>query len=200
MFTIYELQSTDGPRTYWFFKRVSLAGILCAYLDEVVATRQPQADERLAWDISGEALLIRVIEKQFPPETNPGKYKLIIDAMPENVGSNRGTQLFEVCHVWGYSDPFWTPLLLRLACVFEGKRKTLETTEFIYKTDCQHLTAKNLVHEFLYIQKGHQGGRRTWGRVGLTNGTLLWRPHLEHLLGKIGLHRGMGGNFEGDQL
>lgn len=88
---------------------------------------------------------------------------------------------------------------MRLACVFEDTRATVEQTRFPSGTGCD--SANDFVHEFLYIQWGYKsaakapedrrkdGEQRNWGGVGFTNAALLRSTQLTHLLARIGFKR-----------
>ncbi len=183
MFALYRL---EGTRSYRFVRTVTVGGILADYLWREGQSRSPGPEGRMEWEISGNDLR-RLVMKRFstPEEINErSRFKLIAD-----VTYGRGDALLlEICHVWGFADPKWSPVLLRLCHSYEGERPhgpgtPLET----FTTDIDCSGATGFVHEFLYLQWGHDGGtQKNWGRIGYTNGALLWPPHLGHLLGKIG--------------
>jgi hypothetical protein len=202
MFAIYKPESGKDSREYAFSRKIqsgdrTVARALYDLIDTQAGTAGALKDKRMSWEITGQNLLWEVLKDQ--EKSEKGKYKLIIDAMPNNVGPQRETQLFEMCHIWGCTDPGWTPLLLRLDLRFEGERETVEQTRFTY--DTEPAPATESVYEFLHLRWGYESGRKTreerrksgevrnWGRVGFTNGTLLWPPHFEHLLSRIGYNR-----------
>jgi len=182
MFALYSVDETS--RECRFLRTISLARPLTDYL-----TQQPQMPDQnrsVPWEISG-ADLRRLVLDQAQVGGEPTSYKVVIDA----TYGRRDATLFELCHVWGYSNPKWTPLLLRLCTLCDEDRPNGPATpleRFQLSTDCGD--PDEFVHEFLYLQWGYQGGtQRNWGRMGYTNAALLWPPALEHLLGKIGFSR-----------
>ena len=202
MFAIYKLEVAGDAREYVFSRKIqkgdrTVPRVLCELIDDEASQRRPLENDGMSWESTGERLLGEVLKEEEKREER--RYKLIIDAMPNKIGPEKETQLFEICHIWGYSDRGWTPLLLRLHRVFEGTRETLEQTRFPDEIGWQPATES--VYEFLYLRWGNKsamktpeerrrsGEARNWGRVGFTNGTLLWPPHLEHLLSKIGFKR-----------
>ncbi len=188
MFALYRL---DGTCTCRFMRTVTLGGILAEYLSSEAERKQPEPKGMMDWEIGGNELRKLVMKRFSTPEEmgEQEKFKLIIDA-------TYGTQdalLLEICHVWGFADPGWSPLLLRLSQLCKeinrqhGPGTPVESFE--PSVDCTQARASEFIHEFLYLQWGHQKGEGTqknWGRTGYTNAALLWPPHLRHLLGKIG--------------
>lgn len=187
MFALYQV--VEGGRECQFLKSVSLAQSLVERLLEEAQTKQPYTESSMPWEISGDELRDRVLRKfvAVSEGRETGEYKLVIDA----TYTRNDALLFEICHVWGYSDPKWTPLAMRLCTLCEKDRSHGPATpleRFELHADCNK--SSDFVHEFLYLQWGHQGGmQKNWGRMGYTNAVLLWPPHLEHLLGKIGFKR-----------
>lgn len=162
---------------------VRLARLLVERILEEARTKQPDPKSKMAWELSGPELRDRVVVDTNEQE-RPDGYKLVIDAT-----YTRGdASLFEICHVWGYADPEWSPLALRLSQLCEVSRpKGPATSVERFEPEGECARSLGLVHEFLYLQHGHQSGKqKNWGRMGYTNAALLWPPHVEHLLGKIG--------------
>jgi len=188
MFALYKL---DGARTYRFMRTVKLGGVLAEYLSSESERKLPLPEETMDWEIGGSELRQLVMKRFSTPEDlgEQSKFRLIIDA----TYGRRDAYLFEICHVWGFADPTWCPILLRLCHLYEGLREhgagtPVETLEA--DIDCSR--ASEFVHEFLYLQWGHHGGtQKNFGRVGFTNGALLWPPHLDHLLSRIGYTRAL---------
>ena len=183
MFAIY--RAVAGSTEWRFVKAVSLARLLVDRILEEARVNSPEPDGRMPWGISGPELRNRVVDVN---ELDQGdEYKLVIDATYKR----RDASLFEICHVWGYADPDWSPLALRLSHLCELLRANGAATpieQFEPEDQCDG--SQTFVHEFLYLQHGHQRGtQKNWGRMGYTNAALLWPPHLDHLLGKMGFSR-----------
>jgi len=66
--------------------------------------------------------------------------------------------------------------------VFEGERPKGRATPV---EDFRLADEERFIHKFLYLNCGHQGGTRNWGRMGYTNAALLYPDALTHLLGQI---------------
>jgi hypothetical protein len=183
MFELYHV--ADGSNEWRWVKNVTLAGLLVERILEESSTKQPDPKGSMAWELSGRELLDRLVRSSVASNEREraGKYKLVIDATYRR----KDALLFEICNVWGYADPGWSPLMLGLAQLREIDRPKGPGTpvkQFEPEDECSGATG--FVHEFLYLQHGHQGGKVSWGRMGYTNAALLWPPHFEHLLGKIG--------------
>lgn len=186
MFALYNVP--ESSREWQFVRAVALAGLLADRILEEAATKRPGLRESMPWEISGAELRQRVVKASIRPnEQQRGQYKLVIDA----TYTRQDSQLFEIWHVWGYADPEWSPLAFRLSDIYRSNtrpRGSATPVERFEPTDHCGI-ATHFVHEFLYLQHGHQGGKKAWGRMGYTNAALLWQPHLEHLLAKLGFTR-----------
>jgi hypothetical protein len=184
MFALYQV--ADGSTEWRFVKAVSLAGLLVERMLEEARTKHPDAEGTMAWEVSGSELRNRVV-LHADERGRADEYRLVIDATYTREDAN----LFEICHVWGYADPDWSPVALRLSHLYEGSRPKGRATpveRFEPEDECGG--SVNFVHESLYLRHRHQTGtQKNWGRTGYTNAALLWPPHLEHLLGKIGFKR-----------
>ncbi len=187
MFALYHVPE-DGNE-WRFVKFVTLAGLLVERILEEAGAKQPNPEGSMPWELCGRELRDRVVQSSIPAgeSQRAGEYRLVIDA----TYSRKDALLFEICHIWGFADPKWSPLALRLSQLCEVARlKGLATPVERFEPEDKCETAKEFVHEFLYLQHGHQGGtQKNWGRMGYTNAALLWPPHLEHLLAKIGYKR-----------
>ncbi|MGA2435740.1 MAG: hypothetical protein ABSG25_10690 [Bryobacteraceae bacterium] len=164
-----------------------MAKPLTDHLTQQAQLRTPDQNGSMPWEMNGEDLC-RIVLKQALIGEGAANYKVVIDA----TYGRRDAILFELCHVWGYSAPKWTPLLLRLCTLCDdGNRPNGPATPLErFELSTQFGSPNEFVHEFLYLQWGYQGGtQRNWGRMGYTNAALLWPPALEHLLGKIGFNR-----------
>jgi hypothetical protein len=163
-----------------------LARPLTDHLTQQAQLRKPNQDDSMPWEISGEDLRPIVLAQAHIGE-GATSYKVVIDA----TYGKGDALLFELRHVWGYSFHDWTPLLLRLCMLREQNRPNGPATPLDrFELSTQRESPDEFIHEFLYLQWGHQGGKqRNWGKMGYTNAALLWPPALEHLLGKIGFNR-----------
>jgi hypothetical protein len=183
MFMLY--RAAKGSAEWRFVKTVSLAKLLVERILAEARTKQPGAEARMDWEISGRELCDHVVSDVGEHEPTDD-YRLVIDATYRR----EDAVLLEICHVWGYADPRWSPLVLRLSVAYDNSRpKGRETPVEQFEPEDECGRAADFVHEFLYLQHGHHGGKMSWGRTGFTNAALLYAPHLEHLLNKIGFKR-----------
>lgn len=168
-----------------------MARLLVERILEEEQAKKPDPKGRMDWELSGRELRERVVARSsIATLEGAAEYRVVVDA----TYSREDAQLFEICNVWGYADPGWSPLVLRLSLLREVDRPKGRNTpveEFEPEQECGEST--DFVHEFLYLRHGHQQGCprsvKNWGLMGYTNAALLWPPHLEHLLGKIGFKR-----------
>jgi hypothetical protein len=115
------------------------------------------------------------------PDGKAEQQEIVIDLKP-TVGCN--VSLYRLLDVWGFSCEEWTPLALRLECLFvdvdqADPRKFKESFTVIEaKREC--------VGEFLYLQGGVHSGSWNWGMIGRVNGTLLWPKAFSYLAGELG--------------
>jgi hypothetical protein len=180
MFMLY--RAAKGSSEWRFVKSVSLAKLLVEQILAEARTKQQGAEGSMGWEISGRELCDRVVIDVGEREPTD-EYRLVIDA----TYTREDAVLLEICHVWGYASPRWSPLVLRLSPVYDSSRPRGRKTpveQFEAEDECGR--AVDFVHEILYLQHGHQEGKKNWGRTGFTNAALLYPPDLEHLLNKIG--------------
>ena len=106
---------------------------------------------------------------------------IVIDLKPT---VPRNVSLYLLRDVWGFSDQNWTPLALRLECLFADLD---HANPMKFKGEFDDTSAKrSLVGEFLYVQGGVAGGTWNWGKIGRVNGTLLWPAAFEYLGTQLG--------------
>jgi hypothetical protein len=170
MFALYKLEEA---RRYRFVRSVTVGGILANHLALEGELRSPGPEGRMEWEISGNDLRHLVMEGFPTPDEarEESEFKLIMDA----TYGRADALLLEICHVWGFADPTWSPILLRLCHLYEGDRPHGPRTPLeTFETDVDCSDASALVHKFLYLQWGHHGGtQKNFGRIGFTNGALL---------------------------
>jgi hypothetical protein len=187
MFMLY-VDGEDGRECH-FVKNVRLGGLLCDHLSQQALVNKPDTTDCMSWEMSRDDLRRAVLAKFLVGEKSQPveRYRVIVDA----TYGRSDALLLEICHVWGYSHPKWSPVLLRLCVLYDENRPDGPSTPLRrFELDPGCTAATEFVHEFLYLQWGHQRGtQKNWGRVGYTNAALLWPKHLEHLLGKIGFTR-----------
>ena len=100
----------------------------------------------------------------------------IIDMKPSVPGN---VSLYRLRRIWGFSNPDWTPLALRLDALFVDEKQAHPEK---FKSEFLLPSRPDAVHEFLYVRGGTRGGTWNWGRIGSVNGVLLWPRELKHFL------------------
>jgi hypothetical protein len=175
MFAIYRMNKTDCE----FVRNVTVAGVLCDRIGDRAKTMKPKKDDTMPWALSGIDLC-RAVITEHGIEEDAETCKVVSDA----TYTRSDALILEINHVWGFSYGPWTPILLRMSVLFEDERpKGKATPVECFPSASQQ---QDFVHEFLYLQRGHTDGTRSWGRTGMVNAALLYPDALAHLLGKIG--------------
>lgn len=116
MFALYSAR--EGESEWRFTKTIKLARLLVDRILEQANNNHPGPTDRMAWEISGNELRDRVVRESLRPneQAQGYSYRLVIDA----TYTREDKHLFEICHVWGYADPEWSPLALRLSHLCDG--------------------------------------------------------------------------------
>jgi hypothetical protein len=159
-----------------------------AKLISLRAPAPPPADLGfISWHLNQTELLDSFLTDAEKAAIN--SYRLVIDLKPT---SEDELLFFEICDIWGCSDPGWTPLMLRLCLMFEATERqhvqeVRRTWQFRAEGECRQ--AREFVYEFLYLTHGWREGRWGWGTVGSVNGALLFPLHLAFFLEKMGINR-----------
>lgn len=188
---MFGLYSRSGS-TYSLVRNVKIAGVLGNHIATTAGSLRLARSDQMPWTLSGQELCRAVIEEnQVVKPARP--CSVLIDA---TFGRADAT-LLEIDRVWGLSSHNWTPLLLRMRVLRTGLKrrdgKSTPVARFRLRSG-RPATA----HEFLYLQCGHAGGTRNWGRMGYTNAVLLWPDALAHLLRQIGFERKLPGRIQGN--
>lgn len=174
MFAIYRLKEKNCD----FLRSVTIAGVICESITNAAQSIKPKKKDTMPWELSGRDLCRAVMAKH-SVEADATSCKVVVDA----TYGREDALLLEIIHIWGFSYGPWTPILLRMSTLFEGDRpKGKATPVEHFRLDPE----EGFIHEFLYLQCGHQGGTKNWGRMGYTNAALLYPDALTHLLGQIG--------------
>jgi hypothetical protein len=178
MFGVY----CQSKRDCDLLRSVTIAGVISESVTTKAASVKPKKNDTMPWELSG-ADLCRAVMAKHAIEADAASCKVVVDA----TYGRDDALLLDINHIWGFSYSSWTPILLRMTTLFEGGRpKGKATPVEHFRLDSQE---QDFVHEFLYLQCGHQGGTKSWGRMGYTNAALLWPDALVHLLGQIGFTR-----------
>jgi hypothetical protein len=180
MFFLYCVNGKDCD----LHQDVTISGILGDHIASKTETIKPKKDDTMPWELSGHDLCRKVMRNEGVEEgKDPASCKIVTDA----VYSRDDAMLLEINRIWGFSYGSWTPILLQMSELFKGHRpresKSPPVAHFQLGSQAQ-----GFVHEFLYLQCGHQGGKRIFARVGNTSAAILYPDALEHLLGQIGFH------------
>jgi len=174
MFAIY----CQTGKTCDLLRSVTIAGVICQSITSKAASIKPKKNDTMPWELSGADLCRAVIAKH-SMEAEAASCKVVVDA----TYGRDDALLLEINHIWGFSCGPWTPILLRMTSLFEGDRPKGKATPVEH---FRLALEEGFIHEFLYLQCGHQGGTKNWGRMGYTNAALLYPDALAHLLGKVG--------------
>ena len=177
MFAIY----CQSKRDCDFLRSVTIAGVICESITNAAQSIKPKKKDTMPWELSGRDLCRAVISKH-ELETDAAACKVVVDA---TYGRDDAI-LLEINHIWGFSYGSWTPILLRMSTLFEGDRPKGKATPVEH---FRLAPEEGFIHEFLYLQCGHQGGTKNWGRMGYTNAALLYPGALAYLLGQIGFRQ-----------
>ena len=170
-FLLYKVSKRkDGSTWYEKQRQVVLAGnhsgTICRYVRDV---HKAQLGTDCTWHLDERTLLALWDE-------DPESHRLVIDLKPR---SEEEVSLYEVKDIWGYSEPTWTPIALRLDELFRDKadKNPAAFKEGFSAAGC----TRNRVREFLYLQGGTDfKGTWNWGPVGRTNGALLFDRAYEY--------------------
>jgi hypothetical protein len=174
MFAIY----CQKNRNCDLLRSVTIAGVICENIISKAASIKPKKNETMPWELSGADLCRAVIAKN-GIESEAASCKVVVDA----TYGRSDALLLEINYIWGFSYNLWTPILLRMTTLFEGDRpKGKATPVERFRLDGDETS----IHEFLYLQCGHQGGKKNWGMMGYTNAALLYPDAFAHLLAKVG--------------
>jgi hypothetical protein len=184
LFAVY----TRGKKAnQWVFERkVSLTNTLADRIDAQAVIQKPSAGDQMKWELSGPEFR-KFVMKDLEIKNKPADYKIVIDA----TWSREDALLLEINNVFGCSDRRWTPLMLQLVQLSDDAPRSdgprTPVTSFTYAAD----DSPEYIHEFLYLQCGHAKGegKRSWGRVGMTNAALLYPWSFEYFVEKAGFVR-----------
>jgi len=172
-FLLYECtQRPDGTRRYFQLKDVSLAGTTNGIIHPFVRRFAPKSGV-FPWHAKVKDLLH---EAGIPPSQRA----VVADLKP---AGDANVALYELTDVWGYCYREWTPIALRLETLFV-RRSVPDPVRFKLRFSDEGC-GRRLVHEFLYLQGGLQGGTWTWGPVGSVNGVLLKPEALEFFIAML---------------
>ena len=166
-FLVYRTSTRAGRTEFSRLKGVSLAGHRKGLICRTLVRRSEFAEK---WHVT-EADMLQTAR------CDPGHHALILDMRPsvENEAS-----MYRIRDVWGYSDEYWTRLLLRFDFVFwhEGDDYAAQKERFV-------LLDGGAAYEFLYLRGGIKDGicRGTWNfPMGTITGTLLSEDSLEYFM------------------
>jgi hypothetical protein len=170
-FMLYDV-ATGQSRSYRYVRTVGIAGNTgpLAYIQR---TRNTAAVCPFGWHAS-VAEIVAALGGQVGQA-------IVIDLKP-TVANN--VSLYLLRDIWGFSAQNWTPLAIRLECLFADMN---HSNPMEFKAAFDDATADHsLVGEFLYVQGGVHGGTWNWGKIGRVNGTLLWPDAFEYLSTQLG--------------
>jgi hypothetical protein len=106
-------------------------------------------------------------------DDKPTGNTLIIDLKPNDEGN---LSLYEIVEAWGHSDRNWTPVMLRLKCLFCDEDASRFDRRDFKRTDADILTEP--IFSFYYargtVVDSELKGMWTLAPPGAANSALLW--------------------------
>lgn len=171
-FMLYDVTVGSSSHSYRYVRNLRIAGNR-GPLAHIHRTRNTVGKCPFGWHASAADIVAAV--------GGDAGQAIVIDLKPAVA---RNVSLYLLRDVWGYSVQEWTPLALRLECLFADRAhpNPMEFKAAFDDADAE----RTLIGEFLYVQGGVQGGSWNWGKVGLVNGTLLWPEAFEYLTSQLG--------------
>ena len=177
-FYIYEVEHKNTSSRMRQQRGASLAGKNGPYYAHVKDKIDGQ-DDFLTWEVTEEDVL------RHHGIEDTKRHAFLIDLKP----SSDDVSLYRLKRTWGYTKPSWTPIALQIEYLFADHEVDDADTfieEFIVPDD-----SGTLVHEFLYLRGGLNGGGWNWGRVGSVNGALLNPEVFNYFAKQIASHTGL---------
>jgi hypothetical protein len=161
--TEYELQ-----------EQVSLFGSNNGFIPRLLDFNLPKGQgEPYKWHVD----VVAELDRQDDYRSNT----LLIDLKPKQNKTN--LSLYEVRHVWGYSEDGWSPILLCLDGLFVDEDPNLVNRNKFVREDRQ---IDGPIYEFLYldgsVKDGNRVGRWSPPPMSPTNAALLWPETLKFFI------------------
>lgn len=142
--------------------------ILAAILIDYLRRGNVKKSQIFTWHINQNEILTNL-------EFDPQKHAFVIDVKPD-VKNN--VSICKLQDIWGYSNDWWTPVLIRLESIFIDKKSIDHSTFKRAFNDSE--AEREVLHEILYLDAGTHYGKRRWGKTGYVNAALLWPEVLSH--------------------
>ena len=171
-FLLYDVKSTGAGKHYTLIENIRLAGSN-GPLAAIHNSKNPTKKKSFTWHASDAEILQNI-------EGAKSEQEFVIDLKPNAKGN---LSLYRLLDVWGFSYDNWTPLALRLECLFVDEYR--DDSEEFKKSFLLPLAERDFVGEFLFVQGGTEGGTWNWGPAGRVNGALLWRDAFDYLTGEL---------------
>jgi len=165
MYVIYQKQKdTDGYR-YVFNKQTSLFGCNSGYIPNLLKKQlNTEAKEPFAWKLD--------LKEAFENEDMANSV-LVINLKPNSKNAN--LSLYELVHVWGYSNNGWTPIMIHLCGLFvDQSLNKYNDMDFIRKKEEIEDPIFSMMYLSGTISQGKIAGKWTAPRPSPTNSVLLW--------------------------
>jgi len=172
-FYLYKYKQTPhGYKDYILDRKISLGGH--GPIKEVIL-RRFRSEKRPDWHITDNELLSYF-------KVSAETHAIIIDLKP-NISEN--ISLYQLRDIWAYYENEWCPLALRLETIYVDYK--IENPALFKQEFCDDKIERKNAFEFLYLQDcSLQGkGKWQWGKVGSTNGALLWPEAIKYFLDQI---------------
>ena len=169
-FLLYHRSEEHGTRSFSLVREVELAGRsgpipLLAQENLVKGNR--------AWHATASDVVGRIRGGSLA-------HDLIFDLKPS---VPRNVSLYRLVDVWGYCHDVYTPLCLKLECLFSDRHEP-EPAGFKRAFDDRQASG-TLLTEFLYLNGGVRAHSWTWGITGRVNGALLWNEAFSYFAGVV---------------
>ena len=173
-FMLYGVDTDRDILTYQSLRQVRIGGSSGPIAAYVRSIDNNSSGTHLPWHMPEPILLEQLVEE------NPDGYAVLIDLKPKAEGN---VSLYQIKDIWGYSDPEWTPIALRLDALFIDEE--IDDPDGFKQRFTLPVRQPGNVYEFLYLQGGTEGGTWNWGMVGSVNAPLLWPDTLRYFVSEI---------------
>lgn len=157
MFRVYKKEVSAGYLSYSYLQDTELARYIGGYMNRILS-RPP-----FFWSMNDATLLAQI-------GPNLSGHSVVIDLKPKD----RNVSLYEVCNIFGCHGGTWAPLAFHLRTIYVDHDPSPKTPEDFKKQFTVDPGKQEDVCTFLYLRKNANGNAWNWGRVGSTNGVILW--------------------------
>jgi len=171
MYALYTKQENPDGASFQFLKESHIFGCNVGLIPKLLVEKAAGHSAPCKWHLPVSEILAD--ENQ----------TFIIDLKPNNKNPDRSLSLYELRDVWGFSDPGWTPAMIRLrGLVVDGNPTVEDSTSFQVSFKPENKS----IYSFLYfdgtLMDGQLHGAWTPPSRSPTNSVLLWPRVLRHFV------------------